>query len=194
MLSHHGPVDDLLVGCAGGIVKRFHLAEYVLAIVVLHFHAVVVVSQSRLGHSNGFRREASDTIEVSLIALILQNSFLPKLNSVFLFLFSDHGFEEFELVPLLLHLGIDFNINPLLNPFLVILAASELGYDFEASEDFPPQPLIVKVVAVFFEFFDLAVVICLPLKAVQHFLLFAILRPEFNQIVNNFLFSVIFSF
>jgi hypothetical protein len=111
-----------------------HLVVDILSIVIWHFHASIVVFQSRAAHLESLLADCCDTSEVGLIALILQNGLFAQLNSVFFFQFFNHGLKELAMSFLLVDSSMHLVFDLLLFAALLHLVASELRPEFEMSD------------------------------------------------------------
>lgn len=68
-----------------GLVHFADLSVDVVSVVSRHLDAVVVVLQGGVRHLESLSGNSGNTTEISLVTLVLQNRFLPKLNTVLLF-------------------------------------------------------------------------------------------------------------
>ena len=113
-------------------VKASDLREDVLAVVIGHFHSLIVVSEGGIRHLERLHRHGAHSSEIRLIALVLQDCFLSQLDSVLLFHFTDHVFQELQLILLFDDLRINLDLDLLLDALLVILVAGHLRKDLQA--------------------------------------------------------------
>ena len=76
-------------------------------------HALVVVPQGRVAHLQGLHGDGADASQVGLIALLLQDGLLSKLDAELFLQLTNDILKELQLVALLDDLRVDFNDCPL---------------------------------------------------------------------------------
>lgn len=84
--------------------------------------------------------------QVSLIALVLQDGFLPQLDPELLLKLANHGFEELKLVFLLLDLSCDLDLNLFLDFSFVHAVSSDLAKELHMLEGSLLQASLVEIV------------------------------------------------
>ena len=125
--------------------------------------------------------------------MVLQDCFLSQLNSVLLFHFPDHVLQELQLIFLFDDLGIDFDLDLLLDALLVILVAGHLREDLQALQHSSSEALLVELVTEILHALEPLVFLGLLLKVPQQELLSSRLRPHINQVGNDLFVSIILS-
>lgn len=140
-------VNDLLEarGCA---IEALDLMENILAIVVGHLHAAVVVGERRVRHLECLHRDGADTAQISLIALTLEDCFLSELDAVFLFEFTNHIFKELQLVLHLDDFGLNLNDDLLLHLALEHAVAGHVREQLDSSHTSSSSTGLQEVLAV----------------------------------------------
>ena len=98
-------------------------------------------------HFEGFVGDGSHTSEVGLIALILEDRLLAKLNSVLLFELTNESLQEFLLVFELFHLGLHLNGDSLLHATFVHAIARNLRKQFHVTHGAEAETLLVEGLA-----------------------------------------------
>ncbi len=83
-------------------------------------------------HLQCFERNRRHSLQISCIALVLQDRLLPQLDPVLLLQLLDHGLEEIDLCLPLLRLRGDFNDDLLFHPLLVQPVSGHLSIELEA--------------------------------------------------------------
>jgi hypothetical protein len=100
-----------------------------------------------VGHLNGFLGDGSHTSQIGLIALVLQYSLLPQLDSVLLLKFFNKRLEELVFVLLLFNGRLHFDRDLLLHSTSVHLVASNLSEQLPVTDGTELDTSII-------EFFD----------------------------------------
>ena len=76
----------------GGLrIETPHLVVDILAVVNRHLHSAVVVLKCAIAHLEGLLTDGRSASQVRLIALVLQDGFLPQLNSVLFLQLLNHA-------------------------------------------------------------------------------------------------------
>ena len=83
-----------------------------------------------------------------MIALALQDCFLPQLDSVFFLQLTNHTFEELQLILFLVYFSIDLYDNFLFDSFFVETVACHLREKLEGLHTPPEVALLVELVGV----------------------------------------------
>ena len=84
--------------------------------------------------------------QVSLIALVLQDGFLPEFDPVLFLKLANHGLKELKLVSLLLDLSCDFDLNLFLDFSFVHSVSSNLAKELHVLEGPLLQASLVEIV------------------------------------------------
>lgn len=137
-------------------VKIAHLLVDVVAVVALHLEPSIVIVKCTVGHLESLLTYSRNSPQVSLIALVLENGFLPQLDSVFLFEFFDHVLQELEVSPLLVNFSVHFDRNFLFLAFSLHFVTSDLGENFHVAHGSHEQATLVEVGAELLALFYLA--------------------------------------
>ena len=128
-------------------------------------------------HLQSFGRDGGHTTQVCLIALVLQNCFLAKLNSVLFFKLLDQGLQELLLSPHLYNLGLDLERDPLLHALLMHLVAADLGKQLHVPQRPEKETALVKVLTKFFAAFLLLDLLSVLFPGAEQFLGFVGVAP-----------------
>jgi hypothetical protein len=174
-----------------GSVEAANLRENVLPVVVWHFHALIVISQRGIRHFEGLHGHGADTAEVGLIALVLEDCFLSQFDSVLLLHFSNHIFQELQLILLFNDLGVHLDLNLLLQALFVDFVTRHLRENLQTFHDSSSQSLLVEIVTVSFQALEPAIFLSLLLEKPEQDLLSPLLCPLVNELIDDVLVSVV---
>ena len=170
--------------------KHLELFEDVLTIIPRLPHALIEVIQRGVRHLKCLRRDSCNTTQVSLIALILENSFLSQLNLVLLLKLSDERLEELLLGLHFLHLGLDLHCDALLHPSLVHFIAMNLDKKLQVAKCAEHERAVLEALNEL-GFTCLLLLLLLNISPMPEKLLdFVQIAPLFDGTLNNFVIAI----
>ena len=126
------------------LLHTLELFKHVWTVVSRLAHALVEVIKRWMWHLQSLIWNSSDTSEVGLITLILQNSLLTHFNLVFLLEFLDEGLHEFLLVLHFLNFGFDLICDSISHLTLMHGVATDLSEEFEKSHRSQEQSTLIE--------------------------------------------------
>jgi len=130
-------------------IQTSYVFKNIFTIVVRHFHSSIVISKSWIWHFESLHRNGTNTSEISLITLALENGFLSKLDSVFFLQLSNHRLKKLQLILLLDYFRLNFNSHLFLYSSFILLVSGNLREELESLHSSSKVALVGEELAVF---------------------------------------------
>ena len=141
-------------------------------------------------HLECFVRDRSDTSQIRLIALVLQNCFLTQLDPVLLFQLLDQCLQELLLCLHLLDLGLDFESDALFHTSLMHLISANLRKQLHVAHRSEKKTTLVELLAELLRALLLCDLSCVFLPVAEQFFNFLDRTPLVYPPVDDLLVSL----